>query len=71
MKKRYVSGNSLGNLQSNTGDTARVILAKRSSSYFPVNWFTRNYPIIYELVPVLPEQLKPKRRKAAQAKGGE
>lgn len=59
MIKRYVSGRQGGQLQGNRGETARTLLQKREMNS---DWFARNYPIIYELVPVSAENLKPPRR---------
>lgn len=65
--KRYVSGSPNGDLQSMQGKTARAVLQERAAS---ATWFANNYPIIYELVPVPAEKLKPKKRTAAKpAKG--
>ena len=65
--KRYVSGTVAGSLQSNHGATARDTLRERKLS--PV-FFARYYPIVYELVPVSADDLKPQKH-AAKAAGGE
>jgi len=65
MIKRYVSGKRSGELQSNHGETARNLLQKRKQG---LDWFAKHYPVIYELVPVTAEELKPKKR-AVEAAG--
>lgn len=67
MTKRYVSGTRSGKLQSNSGETARNLLQMRKHS---PEWFVKHYPVIYELVPVTAEELKPKKR-SIEAGGGE
>jgi hypothetical protein len=57
MTKRYVSGKRNRELQSNCSDNARNLLRAREAS---PEWFAKHYPIIYELVPVSAESLKPK-----------
>ncbi len=60
MKRRFVAGNRRGNLQSNKGDTARQIITERTEQR-PIKgkagWWERNYPVIYELVPVSMDEL--------------
>jgi hypothetical protein len=57
MTKLYVSGKGNGELQSNRGDNARDLLRDREGS---PGWYAKQYPIIYELVPVSAEDIKPK-----------
>jgi hypothetical protein len=59
-RKLYVSGTKNGNLQAMAGAALNVALRERGRG---TEWWARNYPILYELVPVDAEALKPKRRK--------
>ena len=59
MVRRFVAGDRHGALQSMSGDTARQFRAGRKS-YGSPEWWKRNFPIVYELVPISLEQVTPR-----------
>ena len=57
-KRRYVSGKRDGlKLQTIYGRSAAIVLEDRRFGRSPA-WFARNYPIIYELVPISEKELE-------------